>query len=609
MTTLERFCRIDSHVNQTVTGKNYGEEKRMVLNGSGSAERRAYLSFPIPEAVIGADIVSAILTVYLASAWSSGPHTVTAKRVTESWKETKVTWANKPAVTATNSATDSVTGGAAGDTLDFNVTAMIAQVAAGAAFYGFELSLDTTGSKEIYASEAVADGVLAKLTIVYGQVPDAPTNLSPDGGLGVPDALPTYSWEFSTPDDAEAQGESQVQVDNNSDFSSTIYDSGWNANTETQWTQTSGSLSDNTTYYWRVRVRDSAGNESEWSETAEFTRSSYGTLTITEPTADLDNVDTNEPTIEHTFSGRTQQRVVYVLQEKRTGRQWVTVYQTTVIGTGLSFQLPAGWVRFAPVDAIYKIIVRVYDTIDRDVIPDSPPYVEAERTFEYVKGGVPADPTAVSVVQDGPGFKVSWTRTAIPTTFIITLNGEVIATLDPAAVSIGGNDYEYTFYEYDPQESNEVGVAAVASNQTSDVVTDTFTSSVAGIYLVEPETGLYVFIAGKAGLKTAYGEAGTTFFPIGRQSPVRVTDSKRGMEGSVNGVFLLFGSDTSEEMRENVLLMKELDTSTEFRLIWGHNNIPVIIGPLELEEIDAGEEMYNISFPFWQVRSFEIGRV
>ena len=59
--------------------------------------------------------------------------------------------------------------------------------------------------------------------------------------------------------------EFQIQLDNNADFSSPEF----TANTKNKSIRTSN-LSKGTTYYWRVRVNDKAGNWSGWSAAYSF---------------------------------------------------------------------------------------------------------------------------------------------------------------------------------------------------------------------------------------------------------------------------------------------------------------------------------------------------
>jgi hypothetical protein len=86
----------------------------------------------------------------------------------------------------------------------------------------------------------------------------------------------TLSWKYSDPD-GDLQDSYRVLIDNNSDFSSPEIDScnGSDSNCSTGITATSftpiSNLSWSTTYYWKVKVKDSEGNWSEYSDSKPFT--------------------------------------------------------------------------------------------------------------------------------------------------------------------------------------------------------------------------------------------------------------------------------------------------------------------------------------------------
>jgi len=69
-------------------------------------------------------------------------------------------------------------------------------------------------------------------------------------------------WNFSDPDTGNPQTAYQVQVDNNSDFSSPEVDSGMISNSSNSYTL--DTLLFNTTYYWRVRVWNGIGLATSW---------------------------------------------------------------------------------------------------------------------------------------------------------------------------------------------------------------------------------------------------------------------------------------------------------------------------------------------------------
>jgi PKD repeat protein len=80
----------------------------------------------------------------------------------------------------------------------------------------------------------------------------------------------TFSWTFTDPD-GDSQSAYQIQIATSPDFSlsSIVIDKRVNSSSNSFTPQTG--LSYNTTYYWRVRVWDSKGNVSSWSNGSSFT--------------------------------------------------------------------------------------------------------------------------------------------------------------------------------------------------------------------------------------------------------------------------------------------------------------------------------------------------
>ena len=101
-------------------------------------------------------------------------------------------------------------------------------------------------------------------------VPNAPTNLSPTGGVIITgaDLTPALSFLYTDPD-SNNMSAYEVEIDNNSDFSSPVWDSGKvalvQAHNTTVIVSPSVSLSRGVLYYWRARVWDSNDAVSAWS--------------------------------------------------------------------------------------------------------------------------------------------------------------------------------------------------------------------------------------------------------------------------------------------------------------------------------------------------------
>jgi len=74
----------------------------------------------------------------------------------------------------------------------------------------------------------------------------------------------TFTWTFNDPDTGDSQSAYQFQLDDNSDFSSPVIDTGKVTSTASSTTQTLPSTVG--LYYWRVKTWDSSDAEGEWSE-------------------------------------------------------------------------------------------------------------------------------------------------------------------------------------------------------------------------------------------------------------------------------------------------------------------------------------------------------
>ncbi|TSC75003.1 MAG: hypothetical protein G01um101430_683 [Parcubacteria group bacterium Gr01-1014_30] len=125
------------------------------------------------------------------------------------------------------------------------------------------------------APQVVGEGQLGFLPkwVTPTTFPPTATNLSvnqPPFCL-VPDPVAFFSWDFSDPDPWDSQSSYQVQVDNNSNFSSPEHDSARISSPSGNYATPQGTLSYNTTYYWQLKVWDQQNNDSGWIADSSFT--------------------------------------------------------------------------------------------------------------------------------------------------------------------------------------------------------------------------------------------------------------------------------------------------------------------------------------------------
>lgn len=82
----------------------------------------------------------------------------------------------------------------------------------------------------------------------------------------------TYlSWTFSDPEDGANQSGYQIQIDDNGSFGSVNYDTGAvSSGIKERYIAVGSQINFNTTYYWRIRVRDSENAWSGWTSGSAF---------------------------------------------------------------------------------------------------------------------------------------------------------------------------------------------------------------------------------------------------------------------------------------------------------------------------------------------------
>jgi len=112
--------------------------------------------------------------------------------------------------------------------------------------------------------------------------PTAPSSLLTEGETnptGIIDTTPEFSAIYNDPDEADIANKYRIQVDDDSGFGSLIWDSGSSGTSMTDCNEgdrcsdisyAGSTLSDDTTYYWRIKYWDDEDSEGEWSDSASF---------------------------------------------------------------------------------------------------------------------------------------------------------------------------------------------------------------------------------------------------------------------------------------------------------------------------------------------------
>jgi hypothetical protein len=647
---------VDAWVEEEHPAANHGASNVLSLSNIASKRRNVYLYIK-PPFEIGDTIRSpAILKLNTYGAWAG--QQITAKRVTGLWIEDKVTWATKPTVDATHSASATKTG--TGE-IDLDLTAMMGDVAAGGDYIGIELSVN--GSANLWLCSAqFPDETLRPLLAIEWSLPlDVPTNLEPTGGMAVSNPKPLMNWDYGTDDEVRTQSQSWVQVSTDPTFATTVYDSGWQANTQSDWDLSLtafGGLSTGTTYYHRVQVKDDTGRESGWSDPHEFVYEPLGTTDITYPdaaTTDPANgdpyVDDLTPEIEHAaVTGATQDSVEVVLvkvgeqdpdesddvlpadpdedpepdpmfldasdDEGLDGTD-VETDPPEVIWTYPKSPTAATSVQVDPdlLDSagIYEIQHRVYDqpaAADRLELTNAPAHIETIRQFRYKRHGGPTPVTDLEVTKVGPGALLTWTYPTglVINYFALRIDGrERKHRIELGDVRVGtSNTFQMYVWDLTPFQRHRIVIEAVDTETVRGKLRHVHstgnkrryvTPKPVGIYLIDPQQDLMVKIRGTDTPDLSFREVATTYDIIGGEIPQRVIDMLGGYQGSVSGFVL------GQAARNRFKRLKKRSTRHNLRLAFSDLNFPIRLEETSLapsSEIPPGTRKYECSFSFFQ---------
>ncbi len=107
------------------------------------------------------------------------------------------------------------------------------------------------------------------VTVVVGNNPPTADTLTKQNDFCASGLATMFSWNYTDPEN-DPQTFRQVQVDNDSDFSSPADDSGKVASISNSYVTLASKLAYDTTYRWRLKVWDNKGNESDWISGSDF---------------------------------------------------------------------------------------------------------------------------------------------------------------------------------------------------------------------------------------------------------------------------------------------------------------------------------------------------
>jgi len=250
--------------------KNFGSASTLLVRTYGSEnydyDCRAFFEFDISSIPPGT-INKAEVRVYQSSFYGVTGRKLQYHRITGSWSESGITWNNQPGVSGDNVVT--VYASSSSD-IWFNVavTNQVSDAHSSGSTYGVRVKFQYEGrseSTELHWDSKEGEHI-PELYVEYtpNQSPNAPMLNSPSANARFnPSASVTFSWTFSDPNSGDSQSAYRFQLDDNSDFSSPIIDTGKVSSSTSNTTQTLPSTVG--LYYWRVKTWDSYDAEGPYS--------------------------------------------------------------------------------------------------------------------------------------------------------------------------------------------------------------------------------------------------------------------------------------------------------------------------------------------------------
>jgi len=179
--------------------------------------------------------------------------------------------------------------------------------------------------------------------------PAKPVNATPANAATNVQETPTLSVTSYVHNLSIVQGAMQVQVSLQADFSTILLDSGEQA-AGISYVVPPGELAENGTYHWKMRLKDSLGGWSEWSDATSFTCAAAFTYVLTPSNVSPGAGDTNiaeQPTLSagaFAAHGTTDTHAASQWRVRSSTGDWATpVYDSGESADLLSHVVPAGY--------------------------------------------------------------------------------------------------------------------------------------------------------------------------------------------------------------------------------------------------------------------------
>ncbi len=253
----------DAQVQEANASTTFGTSTALRVDAGSDPDVESYLRFAVSG--VSGSVQTATLRLWVTSATANGPAVYTTDNT---WSETTITWANRPA--RTGSGVDDKASVPSGAWVDFNVTSLVP----GDGTYNFVLAGTSTDGIDFSSREATNKPQLVVTTAASNDVtnPSDPTGL---GAVAISSGRVDLSWTAST----DNVGVTGYEIFRNGTLLPPV-------GAVTTFVDTT--VAPSTAYTYQVRAFDAAGNRSGLSASATATTPAAPSTTTSTfaPTAD-----------------------------------------------------------------------------------------------------------------------------------------------------------------------------------------------------------------------------------------------------------------------------------------------------------------------------------
>jgi hypothetical protein len=598
----------DAWTNENKPAANYGNKARLYIKAGADHQKYAWLFFTKPWPY-GATIISAKLRLYMGDTISSST-TLSVQRASAKWGVNKITWTTQPATTGTTS-TRNKGAASPGEMWEIDVTSQVQAAANGGVWFGLRVTSNNSNDHWWHSAQSAKGAYRPALVVEWSDAPDEPDNLRPGGGRAVPSALPTLAWDFHDVSGDTTLAAAEVHIGSTEalvEAGNAEWKSGEFSTVAPELNLVGTSypgIAAGGTQWWRVRSKDGAGLWSIWSDAVSFTRVAKGTLTLTNPSGGV--VYDWTPDVSWTFSGvQRAYQVAVALASAPNDWLWDT---GKISGSATSVGIPAEVI--ADDASTYVVIVRVWDTTDRQATPGDPIYVEATQNFTiaYDSGVAPA--SSLGVVSDPvkPVAHLSWGRSATPDSWTIQRSSDGGVTwkyIDDeigSALSTGGSGYAYDDIAASPYTAYQWRVLAVVGGHQSagNPVANGQVRRLAPFLMKKDGSDAVCFLNPQRSRNRLDVQE---YHETMSGSPVLVTQKLGGYAGHVEGRFVenILTGVTAKDMKDRFERMRN-EPGTTLRLVIANESLRVVAYNMTYDIMtDTTGITYQASFDWIEVK-------